>query len=48
MKNKTNINNKINTIIKCPNCKTKIDFTQLKEAIKHKIELKIDSILEDI
>jgi len=48
MKNKNNINTKINTTIECPNCKTKMDISKIKQAIKNRIDLELDFILDKI
>jgi len=48
MENKNNINSKIQTTIECPNCKTKMDISEIKEAIKQRIDLGLDFILDKI
>ena len=47
-KNKNNINTKIQTIIECPNCKTKMDISEIKEAIKNRIDIGLNFLLSKI
>jgi len=47
-KNKNNINTKIQTTIECPKCKAKMDISKIKQAIKNRIDLELDSILDRI
>ena len=38
----------IETTITCPKCKTKMDMSDLKRAIKGRIDQELDHILDDI
>lgn len=38
----------IQTIITCPNCKTKMDIKDIKNQIKQRIDAELDCILEKI
>ena len=38
----------INTQLECPNCKTKIDVSGIKQAIKNRLYQELDWILEEI
>ena len=39
---------KIQTIVKCPKCGTKIDMSNIKQGIKERLDLELDYILEKI
>jgi len=39
---------KINTEVACPNCGEKIDFADIKQAIKDRIDQELDFLLESI
>lgn len=39
---------KIETTMECPNCKTKIDVSDIKRAIKERIDMELDYILDQI
>lgn len=36
----------IETIVECPKCKTKMNVKNIKQAIKHRIDLELDDILD--
>lgn len=46
MENNKNI--KIQTIVECPKCKNKLDFSHIKEAVKQRIDSELDEILDKI
>jgi hypothetical protein len=39
---------KIETTVSCPNCGEKIDFSHVKQAVKERLDLEMDSFLEKI
>ena len=41
-------NKKLQTTIPCPNCGTTIDFSHIKQAVKERLYLEFDEILEKI
>jgi len=42
------IKTKIQTTIECPTCKTKMDISGIKQAIKNRIDQELDYILDSI
>jgi len=38
----------IETVIECPECKTKMDVKNIKRAIKHRLDQELDYILDRI
>ncbi len=43
-----NINTKIETIVTCPECGTKMDVKNIKKAIKQRLDQELDNILDNL